>query len=169
MESGHDGFPGDDWLRTALANAAAGLLIVDYEGNILYANESYCRLIGCSCEELVGRPWWSLMAPEDAKASRSAVADLIRQSTGSSAAHRRYHHQDGRLVSVRETVSVAPSHGSGDPVLAIVVEDETERIRLHRELEFQASLLDHVRNAVIATDSAGRITHWNKPDANTLG
>ena len=162
MGSAERGFPGEEWFRVAFANAAVGLLIVDGEGRILYANDSYCHLIGRTCDELMGLCVWTLMVPEDALLSRDAMANLARQGTGSYVAHRRYVHKNGHLVWVRGTVSVAPGDGGRQPVLAIVVEDDTERVRLHRELEFQASLLDHVRNAVIATDSDGRITHWNR-------
>jgi PAS domain S-box-containing protein len=162
MGSTETGFPGGEWLRAAFANAAVGLLIVDGLGKILYSNDSYCRLIGRSCDELIGVHVWTLMVPEDAPASRQAMAALARSQDGSYTACRRYIHKDGHIVCVRGTASVAPRNGSGEPVLAIVVEDDTERVRLHRELQFQASLLDHVRNAVIATDCDGRITHWNR-------
>lgn len=44
--------------------------------------------------------------------------------------------------------------------------EEVEQRRLREEFEkkilFQASLLDQVRNGIIATDSDGRIVHWNR-------
>ncbi len=46
-----------------------------------------------------------------------------------------------------------------DPQLAQL---EEKVRRLESQLSFQASLLDHVHSAVIATDIHGAITHWNR-------
>ena len=51
----------------------------------------------------------------------------------------------------------------GKNVMATIAQgqDITERKEAESQVIFQASLLDQVRNAVIATDLDGRIVYWN--------
>jgi len=46
--------------------------IISPEGNILDVNPAACEALGCSKEELVGRPWFAIYAPE----SHSRLAEL---------------------------------------------------------------------------------------------
>jgi PAS domain S-box-containing protein len=45
--------------------------------------------------------------------------------------------------------------------IIITVRDVTERIRVEQQGLFHTSLLDHLRSAVIALDTEGRIVYWN--------
>jgi hypothetical protein len=47
-------------------------------------------------------------------------------------------------------------------IFAVRASSELERQQAEKKIAFQASLLDQVRNAVIATDLEGYITYWNK-------
>src|ERR1700676_4575990 len=50
-----------------------------------------------------------------------------------------------------------------EPLKPKALEELEARIRLlEAQLSFQASLLDHAYSAVIATDTHGTITHWNR-------
>ena len=50
----------------------------------------------------------------------------------------------------------------GKPATLNFLSDVTERKLAEEKLLFQASLLDQVNNAVIATDLRGNIIYWNK-------
>lgn len=47
--------------------------------------------------------------------------------------------------------------------------DITDRVKAERENIFQANLLDKIGQAVIATDSMGKITYWNKAATTIYG
>ncbi len=49
------------------------------------------------------------------------------------------------------------------------VTDITERRRAEEQVFFQASLLDQVRNAVVATDVHGTVTYWNRAAEEMTG
>jgi diguanylate cyclase (GGDEF)-like protein/PAS domain S-box-containing protein len=53
------------------------------------------------------------------------------------------------------------AHGNVETLLFVLL-DVTERVRATQKISFQASLLDQVHSAVIATDENSCITYWNK-------
>jgi PAS domain S-box-containing protein len=60
-------------------------------------------------------------------------------------------------------VSVGPRLSGTDPSSYLVtVKDVTEERRAEQRLRFQARLLDLIGEAVIATDTEGRVTYWNR-------
>lgn len=70
--------------------------------------------------------------------------------------HRR---KDGQIIDVsvvQKTVDF-----DGRRAALAVIEDITERKQAQEKIMLQASLLDQVQNAVIATDLDGRIIYWN--------
>jgi PAS domain S-box-containing protein len=59
----------------------------------------------------------------------------------------------------------------GDSVIASVVvfDDITEQLRMENHLLYQAQVLEHVHDAILATDNKRRITAWNKAAEELYG
>src|SRR5690606_1112440 len=49
-----------------------------------------------------------------------------------------------------------------EPRVLAIIRDLTERKQAEQRIRFQASLLDQVHNAVLATDADDRIIYWNR-------
>ena len=73
--------------------------------------------------------------------------------------------QDGSPTVV-ESISVRIDW-EGEPAYQVILRDATERRRAEAATRYQASLVSHVSDAIIATDPSGRILSWN-PAAEAL-
>jgi len=73
--------------------------------------------------------------------------------------------EDGYLYLAerpKDLVKFRSLHYSDRELRAAMVEEATSRRKTAQRLAFQSLLLDSVRESVVATDTRGRITHWNK-------
>lgn len=52
--------------RGLVDNAAAGIAIVGLDGRVSFANNALCALSGYSLQDMLGRPFWDFIHPDDA-------------------------------------------------------------------------------------------------------
>jgi PAS domain S-box-containing protein len=136
------------------------------DGEVLYVNPAIASVTGHRPDELIGKNWWSELTPSECGdgarrlRQRLLVGDVSRTEISVRA-------KSGDLVALE--ISSANAYGPAGAVerIACLGIDVTDRGRSREQIYFQASLLDQVHNAVIATDMAGRILYWNK-HAQTL-
>jgi two-component system sensor histidine kinase DctS len=89
-------------LRRAMENSVTtGLRAWNLEGQILYVNQAFCRMVGFASAELVGRsaplPYW----PANQMAELQFLhADVIAQGTEESGVEVQFQHRDGQLIDV---------------------------------------------------------------------
>ncbi|HEX2912556.1 MAG TPA: PAS domain S-box protein [Chloroflexia bacterium] len=149
-------------LSATFEHAAIGIVHTDLNQRILLANQKYYDMLGYSREELLGRSYVDFTFPPDRFITPDYVLSRLEEGSGSFTQEKRYLRKDGTLLWVNLTISqVQPANGDSAYFIT-VVEDITERKRAQEQITFQASLLDQVHNAVIATDMRGMITYWNK-------
>jgi two-component system cell cycle sensor histidine kinase/response regulator CckA len=74
----------------SLAAAPIACHEIDLEGKVVWVNAAECSLLGLSEADLLGRPVWEFVAPEEQDASRPAVARKL--------------HGDERLASFERTL-----------------------------------------------------------------
>lgn len=143
--------------RTLLAHAVElapdGVLIVDREGRIIYANRSICALVGC--EQLVGRNVDSLV-PERIRSNHAALRDDYNvtpmQRPMGVGLELGLERDDGTLVPVE--ISLSPFE-HGDSFVIVAVRDISDRIDAHRRLN-----LAHEQLALVAErERIGRDLH----------
>ena len=131
-----------------------GIALTD-EGRIFLANDQFAQLYGhTSADELIGTSPVGLVAPE----FRETVAQAIRENSTEVfeiAALR----TDGSRFWVEAQGRPIPYEGR--TVRMTAIRDITERKRAEAETRFQADVLGHVSDAVVALDLDGRVTYWN--------
>jgi len=70
--------------RNIIDNMQLGLVEMDLQHRVLYANRSYCQIMGYTAEELLGQPLHPLiMSPSEIDALRERLADRRRGISGS--------------------------------------------------------------------------------------
>ena len=93
-------------LRTMLRFAMDGACLVGETGRILEANEAYCRMLGYTREELIGRSVGEFDAAETEEATRAHIRDLVR--AGSCRFEARHVRRDGTLLPVEVSTTFIP-------------------------------------------------------------
>lgn len=141
------------------------LFIVDPQGAILHCNHALNDLLGYSGNELLGRPFMSLIPGERRAGLEKTFAGMLsgRRSTCSLPVQR----HDGSQVTVE--ARVAPGFWNGKPALLVVLQDITERLLAEERQKLAASVFDNAHEGIMVTDPQGRIVEVNSTFSELTG
>jgi two-component system, cell cycle sensor histidine kinase and response regulator CckA len=146
--------------RTLFDGVPVGLFRTTPEGSFIDANDAMVYLLGCrSRDEVMGRSVVDFYEDPEARARLGSLLDAADEAHGVDVRLRR---SDGRLIWVRLNVAAERDEHGQVAYYEGAAEDVTMRCQNEDRLRFQAQLLSAVGDAVIATDTAGRIEHWNR-------
>ncbi len=153
-------------LRTAMEDSVTiGMRAWAHTGEILYVNEAFCRMVGYSAAELVGRkapmPYWPSHRQEEIHVMHR---DVIAQGTGSEGLEVQFEHRDGHLVDV--LIHEAPlTSPRGEPVgWMSSVMDISETKRAQRQALQQHERLEASGRLVAVGEAASTLAHeLNQP------
>lgn len=153
-------------LRTAMENSVTtGLRAWDRSGKILYVNDSFCRLVGYSPQELVGKatplPYWP---PDQADELHLVHRGIIAQGTHEEGVELQFQHRDGHLVDV--LIHEAPLNTADGEQIGWMssVLDISERKRAERLAARQQERLEASGRLVAVGEVASTLAHeLNQP------
>ncbi len=120
-------------LSTAMDQCQSGILILDREGRVEFANQAYCAQSGWARHDLTGRAWSELQCGE---ASPPQPADVITAARGGTVWAGRWQgrRRDGSVYPLRGTLTAAPSRDGGAAGCIVVGDDEVESNEREAEL-----------------------------------
>lgn len=153
----------------ALVEASAQVVWMgDASGAQTESSSTWRVYTGQSDEDARGFGWLQRIHPED----RDGVLDAWRQATAVGSVFR----ADVRVQSasgdwrwtLARAVPLRRADGSVRGWVGMNV-DFTERKAAEDQLRFQSTVLDQVRDAVVAIDEAGRVTCWNRAAEERYG
>jgi PAS domain S-box-containing protein len=147
---------------SVLDRVPAGVVASDTEARITQWSHGAEELFGISAEAARGRRFDELgLIPSRSQGVREAMtAQLGRGAKWEGEVGLRA--RDGRTFPALVTNSPMRNEGGEIAGYVGVIMDLTERQTIEDEVGLQGHLLDQVEAAVIATDLANRITHWNR-------
>ena len=169
---GHDG-----WVVGVLAPVGTGIadvedryqlllelspdaLIVHEMGKIVYANPAAVAFARAgSLNDLLGASILSFVAPESQPELLQRLAALTGPGSVSEPSEAILLRLDGTSL-VMEAVSVRTSW-NGRPAFQVIMRDLSERRAAEAAIRQQASLVEHVSDAIVAVDLDGVVTNWN--------
>ena len=143
--------------RTAFEQAATGITEVAPDGTLLRANASFCRMIGRTAAELVGRPVGSFTHPDDVAAEDLLTRRLLSGRQRSMHWEKRYLHSGGRAVWASVTAAPVRDRDGAVRFFVAIVQDITE----HRSLQAQLAQAQKM-------ESIGRLAGGVAHDFNNL-
>jgi len=140
----------ENYLTFVLDRVPAGIVQTSRQGVYLFVNRAFCKLVGRSREELLGRSFSEITHPDDAVADRLRFAQAIERREDYS--HRkRYVRPDGSTVWAENTVNHLDDPEQG--VIAVSVE-LTERMRAESEQQRLVNELNHrVKNTLASVQA----------------
>ncbi len=145
--------------RTLIDNIQDGVFLIQ-DGKIEFANEAFARMCGYTVEEVIGKDFRELVAPEDLE---MVVDRYFRRQAGEDVPKEYEFHgikKDGIRTTVNINVGLITYRGK---VASIgTVKDITERRRAIEQIQEQAALLDKAHDAIIVRDMEHRVTYWNQ-------
>ncbi len=157
-----------------LRNASDGIHILDQDGNVIEASDSFCAMLGYSREEVIGMN----VGQWDAAMLGDALANKLKSLFGSedrTQFETRHRRKDGSNFDVE--VSSLTLRIEGRPVLFNSSRDISERKKAEEQLHLAASVFSHAREGIMITEADGtiidvndtftRITGYNR--AETIG
>ncbi|MBY0463754.1 MAG: PAS domain S-box protein, partial [Burkholderiales bacterium] len=153
-------------LRTAMESSVTiGLRAWTRNGQILYVNEAFCRMVGYTASELVGQsaplPYW----PPDHTDELNAVhLDIIHQGTEHAGVEVQFQHRNGKRVDV--LIHEAPlTTANGEQIgwMSSIL-DISERKRAQQAADVQQQKLEASGRLVAMGEVASTLAHeLNQP------
>lgn len=145
-----------------LSQVSDAVVAIDNEHRVTYWNQAAERLYGVKADEILGKPLeesyhYPWVQPEERQATGEALA-----TKGAWRGENIHIKKNGEQIYVEASISILKDHNGAKIGLLGVIRDINERKQAQDKIAFQASLLDQVLNAVIATDLEGRIIYFNQ-------
>ena len=136
-------------------------------GQWLRVNRALCRITGFSEQELLEKSVYDLIHADDRSRALALRQMVVSGELPDYSMEKRYIRKDGTVVWVRANVTVIRD-GSGQALRTMAtIEDITERRRTEEVLRLQSAALEAAANAIVITDSTGKI-EWVNPAFTTL-
>jgi PAS domain S-box-containing protein len=128
--------------RATFENAAVGVAVVDTDGSILRANNSFARMLGYSLEELKTRTFQEVTHPDDLATSLTSFNKALVGEADSYSIEKRYARKDGGTVWASLTVGCVRKADGGIHYFVSVIQDITDRKRAEARLAERNAQLD---------------------------
>lgn len=137
------------------------IFMLDADGIVVSWNAGAERMKGYRSEEIRGQHFSRLYPAEDVKADKPADQLRIAAAVGRSEDEGWRVRKDGSRFWASVVITALRDPAGRLRGFAKVTRDITDRRRLEERLENQARLLQHVQDAVVATDQADLLVAWN--------
>jgi PAS domain S-box-containing protein len=147
--------------QTLMQNSMDGILVMDKLGNIVEANDSFCRMLGYTQEEMACLNVADWDAQWSAEELRERFKEHFTQNTRFETVHRR---KDGSLINVE--ISIAGIEIDGQRLIFATSRDISERIAAEGVL--RAGLDDAVLLAQQRKDFLAHMSHELRTPLNAI-
>jgi PAS domain S-box-containing protein len=159
--------------RTILESIKEGYFEVDLTGNFTFFNDSLCRNLGYSKEELIGMNNRQYTDKENAKKLFQAFNKVYKTGEASEGFDWQIIRKDGTKRYVEASV-LLQKDSSGKPIgFGGIVRDVTERKEAEEELKevqlFNTAILDSIPGILYLYDDTGHLVQWNKQNEEVTG
>jgi diguanylate cyclase len=152
----------DAILAHILGNGLIGVLLVGLNGDVVFANQSCCRMVGVEQGDLAARTLDELIHPDDRAGFRRDRQAVIAEEGTACDFERRCLRQDGRTVWMKGSVSLLRSNKTIEPPLLVyLVTDVTAWKEMVLERERLYMTLNSIADAVLCTDTQSLVTFMN--------
>ncbi len=136
---------GDERFYQLFSHVGVGITLARRDGSLLDVNPGLCQMLGYSRDELIGRPVFDLIHPDDRDATMRLVDEVLAGARERYTVERRLLRQDGATVWVN--VAANPVRDAQGRIIFAVamMQDITERKRAEQNRDFLSRLLAQLR------------------------
>jgi len=155
--------------RALIGSVQEILSILDpVTGEFRFVSPSLQRVLGFPPEERIGNNAFLEVHPDDRERLEETFRHVVTGAGSRAELRYRVRHANGEW---RTLDTMAQNHVENPDVAGIVLSsrDITDRVEREERIRFQASLLEAVGQAVIATDMSGAVIYWNSAAERLYG
>ena len=156
-------------LEMLFAHAAVGIAFTDAQGHFLSVNPTYCQMLGYSEEELYQTEFLELIHVDDRLESACIMQKMPIGQMASFVIQRRHLHKDGRVIWIRNSISVVKAENGEILHFIIYAEDASDRWKKEEERFRLAAIVDSSDDAIISKTLESIITSWNRAAEKMFG
>jgi diguanylate cyclase (GGDEF)-like protein/PAS domain S-box-containing protein len=143
-------------------------ICVHQMGTVVYVNNAAVRWMrASSADQIVGSVITAFVQADSVPAMLARIAALRQPGDVSEPSEAVMLRFDGTTLDV-DAVSVL-STWNDEPAHQVIFRDLTVQKAAQAALRYQAALVDHVSDAIIATTASGLVTSWNPAAENIYG
>ena len=124
--------------RIAFEDNVAGMVFTDLDDKIMAVNTAFCKMVGRTEEELIGRDSTPFTLPEDIGITTDIRQRFAQGESGPLSYIKRYVHRDGRLMTVEVHKSAARDEAGTKLYFVTSERDVTEERSLTAQLSHRA-------------------------------
>lgn len=150
--------------KALLLAAGDGIHVLDLQGNVVLANEAFCRLLGyhsCEVKQLNVADWDVQWSKEELIANIPTLRGLV------STFETKHRRRDGKVINVEvNTVGVDIDQ---QPLLFCSARDITLRKQQENQLLQAASVFHHSHESIVLMDQHGRLMDANHAFTRVTG
>lgn len=143
-----------------IENSDDAIVARTLDGIVITWNSGAERTYGYRAEEILGRNLGRLLPP-GYEGEHEQVVKRLRSGERLVAFDTKRRRKDGKLIDVSLAASPILDSEGNVRGFSTIARDITARKQVEEQLRYQAYLLQHVSDAIIATDMQMRITSWN--------
>ena len=164
----------EERLRVIVDTSPAGIIMLDPDGDITFANRSMAEMLSCSLPELIGLPYVDRLHPEELQESGNLIDQLMNREFNDAATERRYLRCDGSDFWGYVTSTRLKTEGGKPQALIAMVADITERKMQQAALQEETArwqmMMERSRDGILIIDvTNSAVRDVNSAFAEMLG
>ncbi len=158
----------EERFRMLINNSTDLIRILDEDGSIIFDSPSSKRILGYPEGYFIGKSPMEFIHPDDLERVRKDLQEVYEKRNPEIPTEFRIKRADGKYIPV-ESISQNLTDVPGINGIVITSHPIIDRKKNERILQFQANILNNVRDCVIVYDLQGKIIYWNKGAENIYG
>ncbi len=139
----------EESLQAALENSSVGMALVGMDGRFINVNQSLCKSLGYTKQELLSFTFQEITHPDDLEIDLSLLRELIEGKRSTYQIEKRYFNKSGEVVHIILTVTAAKNINGDISHFISQIVDISGRIKAEKKLKGLLELSTSQNNSLL--------------------